>query len=592
MGRIAEMEKVFSRFKQVGLISVFIFGSAAWGDVDRIAVEPGTGHVYVAGNFSGLSTQVKSGLIRLFTNGSVDLSFDVGAGFQKKISGILAFGKIQHLLPLPSGKILVAGDFDHFQGEPVANLVRLDQNGKLDEDYEIGTGFFSDHIYSGKRYYERGRIRSLALQSDGKVLVVGEFNRVSGISVQNLARLNADGTLDYSFKAHPKNPAPTEDLTGLIGNVHGIVQAADGTIWVSGKLFSYLGQIRLPHLIPDAGLLKLGRDGEFQGFFQATEDPLTWVGLSYRSGQPDARVFATDGKFVYRFQQDGQKDQSFISLEAKNLAYAPPLISSVEPLPAGGVLVGGNFVTYGKGTFAGLVQLDSSGNLDPRFNQNHQGKGFTGGFVTDVRLGLEGTILVGGSFRNFQGQFQPLLLRLWPKGNLARPMADWADLVQPIQDALPAFEGSYAGTGGALEAVSTGTRYEVLSSSASVERVSTQEFKVNAEVLYSSLSGPTKITFDGKDVLRIADNQFDVVTRCLDQTFVVGQLITSALPYVLTVFDKCVVVERNGVWVAQQVPVNVNIRLSLRTGNQLGLELNQIIAPKLSTTQPLTLNRK
>src|SRR5262249_12916934 len=39
------------------------------------------------------------------------------------------------------------------------------------------------------------------LQSDGKVIIAGSFTAVNGVGRTNIARLNADGSLDTSFNA-------------------------------------------------------------------------------------------------------------------------------------------------------------------------------------------------------------------------------------------------------------------------------------------------------------------------------------------------------------------------------------------------------
>lgn len=51
-------------------------------------------------------------------------------------------------------------------------------------------------FYSG---FEGSAVYSTALQSDGKILVSGDFDSYNGISVENIVRLNSDLTLDSTF---------------------------------------------------------------------------------------------------------------------------------------------------------------------------------------------------------------------------------------------------------------------------------------------------------------------------------------------------------------------------------------------------------
>ncbi|MBK8875134.1 MAG: delta-60 repeat domain-containing protein [Bacteroidetes bacterium] len=74
----------------------------------------------------------------------------------------------------------LAGGFDE-------KIVRLYSDGTFDNTFEAGfraTG---------------GDINSIAIQSDGKIIVGGSFNRYGGITRAGIARLHIDGTLDLSF---------------------------------------------------------------------------------------------------------------------------------------------------------------------------------------------------------------------------------------------------------------------------------------------------------------------------------------------------------------------------------------------------------
>ena len=59
--------------------------------------------------------------------GAKDVSFNIGAG---------ANGPVNVLSLLPSGKLLVGGDFDVFNGTPEPKLIRLRSNGSLIERSE------------------------------------------------------------------------------------------------------------------------------------------------------------------------------------------------------------------------------------------------------------------------------------------------------------------------------------------------------------------------------------------------------------------------------------------------------------------------
>ena len=70
-----------------------------------------------------------------------------------------------------------------------------------------------------------GTVRAIVEQTDGKILVGGSF-QINGI-VRNIARLNADGSLDSSFAA-------TTDISSAGSGVLAIVQLVDGRIVIGG----------------------------------------------------------------------------------------------------------------------------------------------------------------------------------------------------------------------------------------------------------------------------------------------------------------------------------------------------------------------
>jgi uncharacterized delta-60 repeat protein len=84
------------------------------------------------------------------------------------------------------GKILVGGDFTTFNGATVGRFVRLNADGSRDNTYGTGTGF-------------NAAVRDVAIQPDGKALYVGDFTTFNGVTTTRIARLETDGTKDTGF---------------------------------------------------------------------------------------------------------------------------------------------------------------------------------------------------------------------------------------------------------------------------------------------------------------------------------------------------------------------------------------------------------
>lgn len=146
--------------------------------VNAVAVQA-DGKVMVGGSFSTFNAVSRQGVVRLNVNGSVDPGF---------VPALFLIGEVQAVAVQPDGKIIVSGSGLVTGGE-TPNVVRLTANGSLDSTFQPGSGFGQLGRY----------VDSLALQSDGKILVGGDFKIFGGVEAEGVVRLNADGTLDPRY---------------------------------------------------------------------------------------------------------------------------------------------------------------------------------------------------------------------------------------------------------------------------------------------------------------------------------------------------------------------------------------------------------
>ncbi|MCX7840246.1 MAG: delta-60 repeat domain-containing protein, partial [Anaerolineae bacterium] len=145
----------------------------------------------------------------------------------------------------PDGKILIGGDFTWVWGTTMNRVARLNTDGTLDTS-------FGDPNVSG------GQVRALVRQSDGKVLIGGEFTSVAWATMNRVARLNSDGTRDTSF-----NDPNVSSLFST--SVYELALQSDGKILVGGSFMSVGGQSR-------TGLARLNSDGTLDTAFDANLD--------------------------------------------------------------------------------------------------------------------------------------------------------------------------------------------------------------------------------------------------------------------------------------------------------------------------------
>jgi uncharacterized delta-60 repeat protein len=137
------------------------------------------GKIIVGGNFTTYNGTSANRIIRLNSDGSIDTGFVYGTGFDSNVTALALDS---------NGKIVVAGQFQTYNGSSRNRIIRLNTNGTIDTGFSIGTGFSSS-------------VGAIAIQSDGKILVGGEFSAYNGSTANQLCRLNSDGTIDSSFSS-------------------------------------------------------------------------------------------------------------------------------------------------------------------------------------------------------------------------------------------------------------------------------------------------------------------------------------------------------------------------------------------------------
>ena len=181
------------------------------------------GKILAAGDFIFFDERAYSRLVRLNPNGQVDLDFGVGSG---------ANGQVFAVAVQPDGKILVGGNFTHFNQVERKHIARLNADGGVDTSFNPGTG-------------PDNGIRCLTLQPDGKILIGGIFTQVAGAARGRVARLNADGSLDKSFD-------PGEGANEV---VRWVAPQADGKVLLVGGFKQFAGKdcVRLARLHGDGG---------------------------------------------------------------------------------------------------------------------------------------------------------------------------------------------------------------------------------------------------------------------------------------------------------------------------------------------------
>lgn len=150
------------------------------GDIMALGIQS-NGQILVGGPFTKLSETSRRGLARLDPDGSLDSGFDPGAGVDTSSSEV-----IKAIVPLPDGRIAIAGAFTSYNGVTRNRVAVLKPDGSADPGFNPGIG-------------PNAVVDALLVQPDGKFLIGGGFTNVSGKLRRGIARLNSDGSLDATF---------------------------------------------------------------------------------------------------------------------------------------------------------------------------------------------------------------------------------------------------------------------------------------------------------------------------------------------------------------------------------------------------------
>ena len=317
----------------------------------------GDGKILVGGGFTRFKGVAVPSLVRLNVDGTVDTSFltNLGTGFDAEVTAIVV---------QPDGKIVVTGSFDTLNGANARRIVRLNSNGTLDSAFMAAIGSSFDGGYACSC---APNPKVIALQSDGKILVGGDFDRFNGASTNALVRLQSSGALDTAFVS---NSTLIFDYAAS-----DIAVQVDGKILVAGAV----GQQQIPTA---SSLVRLLPDGSFDSAF-------------------DSAIVG------------GQGIQGFGTS-----------VLAVKTQTDGKILVGGNFTRPAGISSNLLARYSISGAIDAGFSAS-LGAGFSGimggyyySLVTDIFVFPTGESLITGSFSNAGSIRSPHIARMSQNGGI------------------------------------------------------------------------------------------------------------------------------------------------------------------------------
>jgi len=337
--------------------------------------------------------------------GSLNPSFDPDDGPDFQVNAAL---------PLPDGKIMIGGSFSEYNTVSRNGIARINADGTLDATFDPGTGI---PVIVGRNEI---KIDDIKVQADGKIVIAGIFDTYSTVAKKDMARLNADGSLDASFTLDAR-------IATYIG-IRTIALQPDGKIIVTGS-FNLNGTRK--------SVARLNADGSLDETFSSYITP---YGLTnnemYRSlVMPDGKILiagtcqitANTFLLLTKLNPDGSRDTSFTPVT--HTSPTTPVssggaITSLTLLPDGKILAGGGFnVLFGTVQKNNFIRLNANGTLDTTFTTGTSTGASPLNRVYSILLQADGKIVIAGAFNTYNGVARKGLARLNATGTLDNSFA-------------------------------------------------------------------------------------------------------------------------------------------------------------------------
>ncbi|MFZ9730469.1 MAG: hypothetical protein ACO3CX_02440 [Ilumatobacteraceae bacterium] len=314
--------------------------------------------------FGGLFTTVGDPAVTTNHFARLNLDGTLDTGFSPDVGGSNTNPDVYAVAVQSDGKIVIGGNFTSVRGATRNRVARLNSDGSLDTSFNPNVD---------------ADVNAVAVQSDGKIVIGGEFSTVGGTARTRVARLNSDGSLDTSFGSPVMN-----------NNVNTVAVQSDGKVVVGGG-FTYVGAAFLTQTY----LARLNSTASRDTAFNSN----VGGGCCAVNGEVNTVVVQSDGKIVIggnftsvggatrnrvaRLNSDGSLDTSF-NPNVNGITYATLVQSD------GKIIVGGSFTSVGGTTRNRVARLNSDGSLDTSFDPNEARSVFA------MALQSNGKIVIGG----------------------------------------------------------------------------------------------------------------------------------------------------------------------------------------------------
>jgi uncharacterized delta-60 repeat protein len=238
----------------------------------------GGNKIYVGGAFSSISGGTSPNFARLITDSPNGGTLDSSFNAGSGPNGAVFAVAVYPTNSPFAGKVLIGGAFTNVNNFTLNYIARLNGDGSVDTNFDLNLGA-SDTV------------RAIVIQNDGRILIGGDFTNVNGVALNRVARLNTDGTLDTNFVANVG--------AGVNSTVQAIAVQADNRIVLAGQFTQGNGitRNRITRLLPNGAVDTTinfgdGANGTIDALVIQPADQLFVIGGSFTQydDQPHAHI--------------------------------------------------------------------------------------------------------------------------------------------------------------------------------------------------------------------------------------------------------------------------------------------------------------
>ncbi|MBP3942998.1 DUF5008 domain-containing protein [Sphingobacteriaceae bacterium WQ 2009] len=346
----------------------------------------------------------------------IDKNYDIVSGFNNSVNAIYPY----------AGGLIVGGFFNNFDLEASETVFRngmhyITANGKTATNFNFQKGTVDG-------------VKAIVRQNNGQLIIGGYFQNYNEKSVNGLARLNANGTLDTTIvsvlNTTPEKPENGYDTVstfngGVIGgDISRTFLTKDEKILVVGSFshyvkvdYNYSSRNSKRGIFTKArSVIRLKNNGDLDSTYMHDHTGANGIVLDAILQEDDKLVLVglftqfngKAAKGIVRLNVDGTIDPTFnVGSAADDRIFSMTYNQQLQKFAITGI-----FKNFNGRPANGVVLLDKSGSVDTQFKFGDVGDGS----AQFAQLLNSGKVLVAGNLKKYNGINRSALLILNEKG--------------------------------------------------------------------------------------------------------------------------------------------------------------------------------